>query len=80
MKKNLAAVENLSSKAMKSLEQVKDRIEMGYVTRDTFTLELEKLKKNHEDSIIAMPKFIEKNTVSLTAESEQRFAQMELKI
>ena len=58
----------------------KDKIEKGYVTKDIFNSELEKLRKQHADSIVEMPKFIEKNTDDFPNESLLRIDQIEDKI
>ena len=77
MKKNLQAVESMSTRALKSLELTKDKLEKGYVTKDIFKVELERLKKQLADSTIEMPKFIDKNTDEFPSESELRFVQIE---
>ena len=69
MKKNLQTIENMQTRALKSLELQKDKIEKGYVTKESFIGELEKIKKQHADSIVEMPRFIEKNTDDFPSES-----------
>ena len=76
MKKNLQSVESMSTRALKSLELTKDKLEKGYVTKNVFKIEIERLQKQHTDSI-EMPRFAEKNTDDFPSESQLRFVQIE---
>ena len=45
MKQNLQAVESMSSRAMKSLELAKGKMDKEFVRRDLFDQEIERIKK-----------------------------------